>query len=111
MTDLGKIVPTEAGEWDSSVSYERLTFVKHNGATYLSIADSQGQEPSKDSDYWMFLVEEVPVDEELSAISEHPVQNKVVNEAITALGAAVIISDTAPSRTENVLWVKPGGDT
>lgn len=38
-------------------------------------------------------------------------QIREANEAITALGAAVIISDTAPSQTENVLWVKPGGST
>ncbi|MBO5155260.1 MAG: hypothetical protein J6C00_13050 [Eubacterium sp.] len=79
MADLGKIVPTNAGEWDSATSYERLTFVKHNGATYLSTVDSQGQEPSKESECWMFLVEEVK-------------------------GAAVYIQETAPDDTTG-LWV------
>ena len=51
------------------------------------------------------------VDSELSEESENPVQNKVVDAALKSLGAAVIISDTAPDRTENVLWVKPGGST
>jgi len=51
------------------------------------------------------------VDSELSEESENPVQNKVVDAALKSLGDAVIISDTAPDRTENVLWVKPGGST
>ncbi len=51
------------------------------------------------------------IDTELSPESENPVQNKAVDAAIKSLGAAVIISDTAPDRTENVLWVKPGGST
>lgn len=50
------------------------------------------------------------VDSALSEASENPVQNKVVKSAIDALGAPVIISDTAPSNT-NALWVKPGGST
>lgn len=38
-------------------------------------------------------------------------QIRAANTAIAALGAAVIISATAPSQTANVLWVKPGGST
>ena len=79
MADLGKIVPTEAGSWNSATSYERLTFVKHNGATYLSTSDSQGQEPSKESEYWMFLFEETK-------------------------GAPVLIQEDTPSDT-SALWV------
>ena len=105
MADLGKIVPTEAGEWDSATPYERLTFVKHNGATYLSTADSQGQEPSKESEYWMFLFENVTVDAELSETSTNTVQNQVVTAAIKALGAPVLIQDTEPD-DKTALWVK-----
>lgn len=104
MADLGKIVPTEAGSWNSATSYERLTFVKHNGATYLSTADSQGQEPSKESPFWMFLVEEIVVDKALSDTSENAISNKAVKEAIDAKGAPVLIQETTPSDT-SALWV------
>lgn len=112
MSDLGKIVLTDGGTWDNEVEYEILTMVRHNKASYYSVQQSIGQEPSETSEYWRLIAKdgnEVTVDSELSETSENPVQNKVVNTAIAALGAAVIISATAPSQTANVLWVKPGG--
>lgn len=104
MADLGKIGITEAGEWDSAVEYERLTIVKHNGGTYMSRCNSQGQEPNEDSEYWLFLVKEVVTDDELSDTSENTVKNKVVKAAIDAKGAPVIIQETTPSDT-SALWV------
>ena len=108
MSDLGKIVLTDGGAWDSSVSYEPLTMVRHNNASYYSIKDSTGQEPSETSEYWQLISKdgnEVTVDSELSETSTNPVQNAAVTAAITALGAPVLIQDTEPS-DKTALWVK-----
>lgn len=108
MSDLGKIVLTDGGTWDNEKEYETLTMVRHNKASYYSIRPSVGQEPSETSEYWRLSAKDgnqVDVDSELSATSINPVQNKAVDAAIKSLGASVIISETAPSQTDNVLWV------
>lgn len=107
MSDLGKIVLTDGGTWDSSVAYEPLTMVRHNNASYYSIKDSTGQEPSETSDYWRLMAKdgkEVTVDAELSDTSDNPVQNKVVKAAIDSKGAPVLIQESTPTDT-SALWV------
>lgn len=113
MSDLGKIVLTDGGTWDSSVVYEPLTMVRHNNASYYSIKDSTGQEPSETSDYWRLMAKdgtngkdgkEVTVDAELSDTSENPVQNKVVKASIDSKGAPVLIQESTPTDT-SALWV------
>ena len=43
MSDLGKIVLTDGGTWNSETEYEILTMVRHNKASYCSIQPSTGQ--------------------------------------------------------------------
>lgn len=59
MSDLGKISVTHGGDWVSSTPYEINTMVRHNGATYLSIKDSTGQEPAEDNtEYWKLIAKD-----------------------------------------------------
>ena len=119
MSDLGKVMLTDGGTWDSAAEYEPLTMVRHNNASYCSTQNSTGQEPSETSDYWQLMAKDgtdgkdgvdgkdgkdVAVDSELSDTSENPVQNKVVKAAIDAKGAPVLIQETTPSDT-SALWV------
>ena len=113
MSDLGKIVLTDGGTWNSETEYEILTMVRHNNASYFSIQPSTGQEPSEESGYWRLIAKdgtdgkdgkEVSVDAELSDTSENPVQNKVVKSAIDAKGAPVLIQEDTPTDT-SALWV------
>lgn len=86
MGDLGKIMLTNGGAWNSATEYEPLTMVRHNKASYCSTQNSIGQEPSEESEYWQLISKdgnEVTVDSELNETSKNPVQNKAVHAAIT----------------------------
>lgn len=94
--------------WNSNTEYGLFTIVRHNGAAYISIQSSIGQEPSDESEYWRIIAKdgkEVTVDAALSETSTNPVQNQAVTAAITALGAPVLIQDTEPD-DKTALWVK-----
>ncbi len=94
------ITVTPGGALPSDVFYKMFP-----GLNPPSIEDAGKIIQINESGKWEYR----KADGELLAASENPVQNKVVDAALKSLGAAVIISDTAPDRTENVLWVKPGG--
>lgn len=49
MSDLGKISVTNEGAWNVNIPYEINTMVRHNNATYMSLKDSTGQEPSEEN--------------------------------------------------------------
>ena len=93
MSDLGKISVTHGGNWNSNVSYEINTMVRHNNATYMSLKDSTGQEPKEDSTYWRLIAKDgtTPiVDSELSNTSSNPVQNKTIKSALDNKSDVVI---------------------
>ena len=97
MSDLGKISVTHGGNWNANTPYEINTMVRHNGATYMSLKDSTGQEPSEDSAYWKLIAKDgiTPiVDSELSDTSVHPVQNKIIKSALENKSDAVIDTST-----------------
>ena len=93
MSDLGKISVTHGGNWNANTPYEINTMVRHNGATYMSLKDSTGQEPSEDSAYWKLIAKDgiTPiVDSELSDTSANPVQNKTIKSALDNKSDVVI---------------------
>ena len=98
MSDLGKISVTHGGNWNSNTPYEINTMVRHNGATYMSLKDSTGQEPSEENtEYWSLISKDgttPTVDSELSDTSTNPVQNKVIKSALDNKLDAVINSAT-----------------
>ena len=97
MSDLGKISVTHGGNWNANTPYEINTMVRHNGATYMSLKDSTGQEPSEDSAYWKLIAKDgiTPiVDSELSDTSVHPVQNKIIKSALDNKSDVVIDKST-----------------
>ena len=100
MSDLGKISVTHGGNWNANTPYEINTMVRHNGATYMSLKDSTGQEPKEDSTYWRLIAKDgiTPiVDSELSDTSANPVQNKTIKSALENKSDAVI--DTSTGKT------------
>jgi hypothetical protein len=107
MSDLGKIVTTNAGDYSASTTYEALTMVRYNSATWMSLKETTGNAPSESSSYWRLIAKDgsdVTVDSEISETSENPVQNKVIAARFEAQGAAVLIQEDAPSDT-SALWV------
>lgn len=82
MSDLGKIAITDGGMWDSEITYEQLTIVRHNSASWMSTADSTGQEPSEDSEYWRLIAK----------------------DGVGMTGAPVLIQEDTPTDT-SALWV------
>ena len=60
--DLGTVLMVPKGDWSSSVSYERLNLVRHNGAAWLCVVaagqTSLNQEPSSNSADWEILVQD-----------------------------------------------------
>ena len=97
MSDLGKISVTHGGNWNANTPYEINTMVRHNGATYMSLKDSTGQEPKEDSTYWRLIAKDgiTPiVDSELSDTSANPVQNKTIKSALDNKSDIVIDKST-----------------
>lgn len=91
--NLGVIVPIPRGVWQSGVTYEHLSLVRHKGQVYIAKVVNNNIEPNVTSGWenvWMFVVSDgedgggssVTVDSELSDTSTNPVQNKVINEAL-----------------------------
>ena len=97
MSDLGKVSVTNEGDWNANTPYEINTMVRHNNATYMSLKDSTGKEPSDDSTYWRLIAKDgiTPiVDSELSDTSANPVQNKTIKSALDNKSDAVIDKST-----------------
>ena len=97
MGDLGKVSVTNEGDWNANTPYEINTMVRHNNATYMSLKDSTGKEPSEDSTYWRLIAKDgiTPiVDSELSDKSANPVQNKTIKSALDNKSDAVIDKST-----------------
>ena len=97
MGDLGKVSVTNEGDWNANTPYEINTMVRHNNATYMSLKDSTGKEPSEDSTYWRLIAKDgiTPiVDSELSDTSANPVQNKIIKSALENKSDAVIDTST-----------------
>ena len=56
--NLGKVVMTTGGEYDSSKTYERLTCVLYGGESWVSCKDvPAGVAPSTDATYWQKIAE------------------------------------------------------
>ena len=98
MSDLGKISVTHGGNWNSNTPYEINTMVRHNNATYMSLKDSTGQEPSEENiEFWALISKDglTPiVDNELSDTSNNPVQNKIIKSALDNKSDVVIDKST-----------------
>ena len=98
MGDLGKVLVTNEGAWNVNIPYEINTMVRHNNATYMSLKDSTGQEPSEENtEYWSLISKDglTPiVDNELSDTSNNPVQNKIIKSALDNKSDVVIDKST-----------------
>lgn len=53
MQKAGRILIIPKGDYDSSINYEILDLVKHNGTSWLAKKESAGIEPTiENSEYW-----------------------------------------------------------
>lgn len=58
MASAGRILIMPKGNYDSSVTYEMLDLVKHNGTSWIAKKTSVGIEPSEaNSEYWQNLMD------------------------------------------------------
>lgn len=54
-TPIGRVIPFYKGEWDSTISYEKLDNVLYNGSTYIALKDvAAGIAPSS-TEYWQMI--------------------------------------------------------
>lgn len=58
MAIAGRVAIVPKGEWDSSISYEKLDVVSYNNALYIAKKQSVGQVPT-DGEYWMFCLQSI----------------------------------------------------
>ena len=58
MAIAGKVAILPKGEWNSSVSYEKLDAVSYDNALYIAKKPSVGQVPT-DGEYWMFCLQSI----------------------------------------------------
>ena len=56
--DLGKITVTTNGDYNAATTYEKLCFVRYEGATYISKQTTTGNTPSASSQYWQLVSED-----------------------------------------------------
>lgn len=52
---IDRIVPINKGEW-SEGTYDKLNIVRHNGKVWQSKVELNREEPTDNSEKWMFLV-------------------------------------------------------
>jgi hypothetical protein len=58
MTTAGRILIIPKGDYDSTITYEMLDLVKHNGTSWLAKKESTGIEPTVDNaEYWQNVFE------------------------------------------------------
>lgn len=62
MAIAGRVAIVPKGEWDSSISYEKLDVVSYNNALYMAKKPSVGQVPA-DGEYWMLCVQSIDYSE------------------------------------------------
>ena len=58
MAIAGKVAILPKGEWNSSVTYEKLDAVSYDNALYIAKKPSVGQVPT-DGEYWMFCLQSI----------------------------------------------------
>lgn len=58
MAIAGRVAIVPKGEWNSSISYEKLDAVSYDNALYISKKPSVGQVPT-DGEYWMFCLQSI----------------------------------------------------
>ena len=58
MTTAGRILIMPKGDYDSTITYEMLDLVRHNGTSWLAKKESTGIEPTNsNSEYWQNMFE------------------------------------------------------
>lgn len=94
---LGKVSLTPEGDWENK-KYDRLSLVRHpsTGNVYLSKKEVPYDETTPievtNTEYWMLVLEgasHIEVDDEFSATSENPVQNKVIYALLNSMNEAL----------------------
>ena len=58
MAIAGRVAIVPKGEWNSSISYEKLDAVSYDNALYIAKKPSVGQVPT-DGEYWMFCLQSI----------------------------------------------------
>ena len=87
-SNLGKVMITLGGEWNSSTSYQRLVAVSHNGNGYISITENTGVEPGTNDSIWMLIVEKG--DRGLPGVTD---ANVTVNSTVGEPSASISVVD------------------
>ncbi len=78
MTTAGRILIIPKGDYDSTVTYEGLDLVRHNGTSWLAKKESTGIEPTiENAEYWQNMFDaEAFVDARIEAkIQEYMANN------------------------------------
>lgn len=58
MTTAGRILIMPKGDYDSTITYEMLDLVRHNGTSWLAKKESTGIEPTvENAEYWQNMFE------------------------------------------------------
>ena len=52
---IGKVAPTFKGEWDSTVTYNRLDIVSYNGSSYGCVSDNVNNKIPTNETYWKLV--------------------------------------------------------
>lgn len=56
--DLGKFAVTNGGNYSSDTTYEKLTIVRYNGASWVSMKTTRGNIPHSNSEYWRLVLKD-----------------------------------------------------
>lgn len=112
MAIIGKAGVTAKKNYVEGAACDKLTIVRSEGASWLSVADvPEGNSPSEDSPYWLLIARDGRDGKDGTTVKAGDnigiTDNEDGTQTISYTGTKVIISDSAPSETENVLWVKP----
>lgn len=85
MASAGRILIIPKGNYDSSVTYEMLDLVKHNGTSWLAKKDVVGIEPSNaNKEYWQNMFD-IDVESELGNVDISSIGDGTVKGAVKFL--------------------------
>lgn len=101
MAIAGRVAIVPKGDWSADATYKRLDAVTYNNILYFAKKEVPAGTATSNAEYWSKSIvgSAVTVDAAMSDTSEHPVQNKVVKNALDQKLNAYTVTYGAPANT------------
>lgn len=104
-TNLGRVLPIYKGEYNSSITYERLDNVYYNGNTYISLIDNNQQNPTTST--WQLVASKGEVGATGATGPDGP---RGATGAAAGFGNPVVSTETVSSNSSAEVVITASGE-